>query len=52
MQTKLLINGKLVEGKGEALRVLDPASGKTLVRSMKRLRAAGQGCSHGSGCGL
>ena len=31
MQTKLLINGKLVEGKGEALRVLDPASGKTLV---------------------
>jgi 1-pyrroline dehydrogenase len=31
MQTKLLINGKLVEGKGEAQRVLDPASGKTLV---------------------
>ncbi len=31
MQTKLLINGKLVAGKGEALRVLDPASGKTLV---------------------
>jgi aminobutyraldehyde dehydrogenase len=31
MQTKLLINGKLVEGKGESLQVLDPASGKTLV---------------------
>ncbi|MEO6184918.1 MAG: gamma-aminobutyraldehyde dehydrogenase [Steroidobacteraceae bacterium] len=31
MQTKLLINGKLVEGKGELLRVLDPASGRTLV---------------------
>jgi aminobutyraldehyde dehydrogenase len=31
MQTKLLINGKLVEGKGEPQRVLDPASGKTLV---------------------
>ncbi len=31
MQTKLLINGKLVEGKGEPLRVLDPASGKALV---------------------
>jgi len=31
MQTKLLINGKLVEGKGEALKVLDPASGKTLT---------------------
>jgi aminobutyraldehyde dehydrogenase len=31
MQTKLLINGKLVEGKGEALRVLDPATGKALV---------------------
>jgi aminobutyraldehyde dehydrogenase len=30
-QTKLLINGKLVEGKGEPQRVLDPASGKTLV---------------------
>lgn len=31
MQTKLLINGKLVEGKGEPQRVLDPASGKPLV---------------------
>jgi aminobutyraldehyde dehydrogenase len=31
MQTKLLINGKLVEGKGDAQRVLDPATGKTLV---------------------
>src|SRR5512139_928102 len=31
MQTKLLINGKLVDGKGEALKVLDPASGSALV---------------------
>jgi aminobutyraldehyde dehydrogenase len=31
MQTNLLINGKLVEGKGEPQRVLDPASGKLLV---------------------
>ncbi len=31
MQTKLLINGKLVEGKGESQRVLDPASGKPLA---------------------
>ncbi len=31
MQTKLLINGKLVEGKGAALKVLDPASGRTLT---------------------
>jgi aminobutyraldehyde dehydrogenase len=31
MQTKLLINGKLVAGKGEAQSVLDPATGKALV---------------------
>jgi aminobutyraldehyde dehydrogenase len=31
MQTKLLINGKLVEGKGEPQRVLDPATGKAIV---------------------
>jgi aminobutyraldehyde dehydrogenase len=31
MQTKLLINGKQVEGKGEPQRVLDPASGKPIV---------------------
>ncbi|MEP7314987.1 MAG: gamma-aminobutyraldehyde dehydrogenase [Pseudomonadota bacterium] len=31
MQTKLLINGKLVDGKGDSQRVIDPASGKTLV---------------------
>jgi aminobutyraldehyde dehydrogenase len=31
MDTKLLINGKLVAGKGAAEQVLDPATGKTLV---------------------
>jgi aminobutyraldehyde dehydrogenase len=31
MNTKLLINGKLVAGKGAAEQVLDPASGKPLV---------------------
>jgi aminobutyraldehyde dehydrogenase len=31
MQTKLLINGKLVAGRGAALRVLDPATGTALV---------------------
>ncbi len=31
MNTKLLINGKLVNGKGAAEQVLDPASGKTLA---------------------
>jgi aminobutyraldehyde dehydrogenase len=31
MQTKLLINGRLLDGKGEALKVLDPASGKPLT---------------------
>ena len=31
MNTKLLINGKLVAGKGAAEQVIDPASGKTLA---------------------
>jgi aminobutyraldehyde dehydrogenase len=31
MQTKLLINGKLVDGKGESQKVLDPATGRTLA---------------------
>ncbi len=31
MNTKLLINGRLVAGKGAAEQVLDPATGKTLV---------------------
>jgi aminobutyraldehyde dehydrogenase len=31
MQTKLLINGKLVEGKGESQKVLDPATGRMLA---------------------
>src|SRR5258706_3509836 len=31
MHTKLLINGKLVAGRGAVEKVLDPASGKTLV---------------------
>ncbi|MEY2854161.1 MAG: hypothetical protein RL030_1293 [Pseudomonadota bacterium] len=39
MQTKLLINGKLVEGKGEPQRVLDPATGKNLV-SVREATAA------------
>lgn len=32
MQTRLLINGKLVEGEGEALAILDPATGREIVR--------------------
>ena len=32
MNTKLLINGKLVAGKGAAEQVLDPATGKALVK--------------------
>ena len=32
MQTRLLINGKLTAGKGEALEILDPASGKPLAQ--------------------
>src|SRR5512139_853401 len=44
MQTKLLINGKLVDGKGEALKVLDPASGSALASvpeaSTAQIRAA------------
>ncbi len=44
MQTKLLINGRLVEGKGAPLKVLDPASGKTLTTvneaSAAQIRAA------------
>ena len=31
MQTKLLINGRLTAGKGDAVAVLDPASGKVLA---------------------
>ncbi len=31
MNTKLLINGKMVAGKGAAEQVLDPASGKVLA---------------------
>lgn len=31
MQTKLLINGELVTGGGEALEILDPATGKAVV---------------------
>lgn len=32
MQTKMLINGELVQGAGEALPVLDPATGQEVVR--------------------
>ena len=32
MNTKLLINGKLVEGKGEEQDVLDPATGKVIAQ--------------------
>ncbi|MCG7522183.1 gamma-aminobutyraldehyde dehydrogenase [Ruegeria sp. Ofav3-42] len=32
MQTKMLINGELVEGSGEALPVLDPATGEEVAR--------------------
>ena len=31
MQTKMLINGELVAGDGEALPVLDPATGETVA---------------------
>ena len=31
MQTKLLINGELVDGAGDALEILDPATGKTVT---------------------
>lgn len=33
MQTKLLINGELVEGAGEKLTVLDPATGQEIVKA-------------------
>ena len=32
MQTKLLINGELVEGAGEALSIVDPATGEEVVK--------------------
>jgi len=32
MNTKLLVNGKLVKGKGDELGVLDPATGKVIVQ--------------------
>jgi aminobutyraldehyde dehydrogenase len=32
MNTKLLVNGKLVKGKGEELGVLDPATGKVIAQ--------------------
>ncbi|MEM7117035.1 MAG: aminobutyraldehyde dehydrogenase [Chloroflexota bacterium] len=32
MQTKLLINGELVEGAGEALAIIDPATGQEITR--------------------
>lgn len=32
MQTKMLINGELVEGKNEAIPIIDPATGRTIVR--------------------
>src|SRR6187551_3384864 len=32
MNTKLLVNGKLVKGKGEELGVLDPATGKVITQ--------------------
>ena len=39
MQTKLLINGALVEGEGESERVLDPASGKPIAQVPEASRA-------------
>jgi aminobutyraldehyde dehydrogenase len=38
MQTKLLINGKLVAGAGEVEQVLNPATGKTLAKVPKASR--------------
>ena len=32
MNTKLLVNGKLVKGKGDELGVLDPATGKVIAQ--------------------
>ena len=39
MQTKLLINGALVEGEGESETVLDPASGKPIAQVPEASRA-------------
>jgi acyl-CoA reductase-like NAD-dependent aldehyde dehydrogenase len=32
MNTKLLVNGKLVKGKGEELDILNPATGKVIAQ--------------------
>ena len=44
MNTKLLVNGKLVKGKGDELGVLDPATGKVIAQvaeaSEEQIRAA------------
>src|SRR3974390_1289820 len=39
MQTKLLINGALVQGEGESESVLDPATGKTIAQVPEASRA-------------
>jgi aminobutyraldehyde dehydrogenase len=39
MQTKLLINGALVQGEGESESVLDPATGKSFVQVPEASRA-------------
>ena len=39
MQTKLLINGKLVAGEGKVQNVLNPATGKVLARVPEASRA-------------
>ena len=47
MQTKMLINGELVDGAGEALDVLDPATGKSVAKvneaSAEQVEAAVRG---------
>lgn len=49
MQTKLLINGELVAGDGEALPVIDPATGAEIARvaeaSTEQLQAATRGAA-------
>ena len=40
MQTKLLINGALVEGEGESESVLDPATGKGIAQVPEASRAS------------
>ena len=52
MQTKLLINGKLVAGEGKTEEVLNPATGKVLARVNEASRGTGRRGRARSRCGV